>query len=79
MSGYKFNISAINNENLFVALVFYSLSWCSLLGQNDCTGGLKIHVRRCCLKTKHYICKCRYNDTFNEKHDETLPRLDISH
>lgn len=45
----------------------------------DCTGGLKIHVRRCCLKTKHYICKCRYNDTFNEKHDETLPRLDISH
>ena len=79
----------MNNENLFVALVFYSLSWCSLLGQNDlfhCVLPVvmivclcKIHVRLCSLKTKHYICKCRYNDTFNENHHETLSRLDISH
>lgn len=79
----------MNNENLFVALVFYSLSWCSLLGQNGlfhCVLPVvmivclcKIHVSLCSLKTKHYICKCRYNDTFNENHHETLSRLDISH
>lgn len=25
----------MNNENLFVALVFYSLRWCGLFGQNS--------------------------------------------
>ena len=37
------------------------------------------YVIFCYLKTKHYICKGRYNDTFNGKHYETLSRFDISH
>ena len=35
----QLNISAMNKDNLFIALVSYSLRWCGLFGQNTFFGG----------------------------------------
>ena len=41
----------MNNENLFVALVFYGLKWRGLFGQNTIFGG-EIGI---CLDKIHYL------------------------
>ena len=43
----------MNNENLFVALVFYGLRRCGLFGQNTFFGG-RIGI---CLDKIHYLYK----------------------